>query len=153
MIYYNQWLGQDATLIAGQSRQNEMSAARFYAGLSPLRTAIQWIGALTSPMWRSMRARLRRRAALRELQGLDDRLLRDVGLTRGQIDELARSSFGRDMVHRIALRGGRPLLGLSRAKDKPACDVIALAPRRRARDAQAHHGKKQTRRSGSLDAA
>jgi len=152
MIYYDQWLSHDAKLTAVQSRQNEMRAAGFYANLSPFRSAIQWIGALIDPIRRSVRARLLHKAALRELKGLDDRLLTDIGLTRGQIDELARLSFGRELKHQIALHGGRPLLGLSAAAAKPVCDVIPLAPLRQARDLQARDEKQPTR-PHSRDAA
>lgn len=152
MIYYHQWLSQDAKLNAIQSRRNEANAASFYESLKPLRTAVQWIGSLIDRQAQSRRTRIRWKAGLRELRALDERLLKDIGLTSGQIAEFARHPIGSEMEHRIALRGGRPLLGLASGIQHEVCEVVPLAPMRQARDRQRRSDEKRQRRS-SLDAA
>jgi uncharacterized protein YjiS (DUF1127 family) len=53
-------------------------------------TPLRWIGGQLHAAfvaWRKMR---RRRAAIAELRGLDDLLLWDMGITRGEIDTVVR---------------------------------------------------------------
>lgn len=45
----------------------------------------------TAAAWLRMR---RRQAALRELQALDDRMLRDIGVTRGELPSLVAELVG-----------------------------------------------------------
>ena len=50
-------------------------------GGNPLGALERWIGGVLA----AWRCRLRRAAAIRELRAWDDRMLKDVGLTRGEI--------------------------------------------------------------------
>ncbi len=152
MIYYDQWLSQDVKFNAAQTRHNEVSAANIYATLRPLRLVSQAIGARVGELWETWRANRRWASGVRELSGLDDHLLNDIGLTRGQITELARSSMVGDVEHRLALRGGRPLLGWTKRKQPPSCDIIPLRPIRQARAVGESKGA-TPRHPRSLDAA
>lgn len=53
-----------------------------------------FIGGGIATLWRRFRAALRRRAAVAELSGLDDRMLADIGLSRGQIRAAVDSAAG-----------------------------------------------------------
>lgn len=52
------------------------------------------IGGGLARLWRNIRAALRRRAAIAELSALDDRMLADIGLSRGQIYAAVNSAAG-----------------------------------------------------------
>jgi uncharacterized protein YjiS (DUF1127 family) len=52
------------------------------------------IGGGIARLWRNIRMALRRRAAIAELSALDDRMLADIGLSRGQIHAAVDSAAG-----------------------------------------------------------
>ena len=53
-----------------------------------------FIGGGIASLWRGFRAALRRRAAIAELSALDDRMLADIGLSRGQIRAAVDTAAG-----------------------------------------------------------
>jgi len=71
------------------SSSSHLCASRTAQAPSILRQALRTI-ALTVALWQE-RARARR--SLRELNGLDDHALRDIGTTRGQINFEASKMF------------------------------------------------------------
>ena len=54
----------------------------------------EMIGGGIASLWGHIRTALRRRAAVAELNALDDRMLADIGLTRGQIHAAVDSAAG-----------------------------------------------------------
>ncbi len=59
----------------------------------------EMIGGGIARLWGHLRMALRRRAAIAELNALDDRMLADIGLSRGQIHAAvdAAAGFGPDL--------------------------------------------------------
>lgn len=55
-------------------------------------------------VYRAQRRRRQRRAAIRDLRTLDDRILRDIGMTRGDIPEVVDGLLSRRPEARTALR-------------------------------------------------
>lgn len=54
----------------------------------------EMIGGGLARLWTQLRGALRRRAAIAELSSLDDRMLADIGLTRGEIRAAVNSAAG-----------------------------------------------------------
>ena len=76
-----------STIEAPVARRTDLNTASWPAALArPLKQGIAWIG---------FRRRLRR--DVREMMALDDRILRDIGLNRSDIDCAAR--YGRAFDH------------------------------------------------------
>ena len=59
------------------------------------------------PVLRMVRDWLARRRAIRELEALDDRLLRDIGISRYEIREFVRDAYARDDVERRGPAGSK----------------------------------------------
>ena len=53
--------------------------------------SVRTIARVVLALWRELATELLLRKAVRELRGLDDRTLRDLGLRRGDIDHVARN--------------------------------------------------------------
>ena len=70
------------------------------------------------PVLRMVRDWLARRRAIRELEALNDRLLRDIGLSRCEIPQFVRDAYARDDVERR---------GAAASKDARAVDDEVLA--------------------------
>jgi len=68
----------------------------------------EMIGGGIARLWGHIRMALRRRAAVAELNALDDRMLADIGLSRGQIQAAvdAAAGFGADL--RVGLGTAKP---------------------------------------------
>lgn len=56
-----------------------------------IRPFVAWSGQQVSAPWSRYAAWRARRASLRALRALDDRMLEDIGLTRGDLDEAVRN--------------------------------------------------------------
>jgi uncharacterized protein YjiS (DUF1127 family) len=69
------------------------------------------------PVLRMVRDWLARRGAIRELEALNDRLLRDIGISRYEIPEVVRDAYARDDVERR---------GPAASKDAQAADDEVL---------------------------
>ena len=136
MIYYDQWLSNDPKLTAVKTRENEAHAATIYATLKLLRVALGQALALLRQGWQSWQAD----AALRELNRLDDYLLEDVGIARGQIAGLARNAVRGPRNHHVATRLAKPSPTKPAVDFKVECQVIPLIRARQARDGSGEHG-------------
>ena len=108
-----------AVLQALVARGHRLRAEAFHAALG---TAARLIGRLARAGWSGARAAARRyrdwrkrRLAIAELRSLDDRTLKDIGLSRGDVARLVRQ-----------LRQGLPV-----EEAKPGAEVVPL-PRTRA---------------------
>ena len=95
MIHYDQWFALDARLNEIRRQQNEASAARMYAILKPVREATGLLSSVLRGVWKAWCIQARRRAAFNELHGLDDRLLKDIGISRSQISRLVETGQAR----------------------------------------------------------
>jgi len=92
MIYYNQWLSPGTDL---QTQRNEAHAARLYGGLQPIEQLLGWVSSMAELAVQRWRAHALRRQALSELSGLDDRLLKDLGIARSGIRWTVQSTLSR----------------------------------------------------------
>ena len=69
------------------------TCARANRAPSPITNALQQLG--WSPAWRALRRWRKHRNAVASMQALDDRMLKDIGIDRSEIDSVVRGS-GRD---------------------------------------------------------
>ena len=86
-LTYEQWERRKQQII----RRAESARARalrglLYAVLRGLRTAAWAVLAVAGNWWRAYLHRRERNAAVRELHGLDDRTLKDIGINRSEIE-------------------------------------------------------------------
>ncbi len=89
-----------------------------------LGAAVRWIG---GGMWRAGRTALsgtvaawRRRVAVRQLQALDDRMLKDIGISRSEIHFMVRDQLSLGRATRVAA---------TRRDDRiPAQDPVVATP-------------------------
>ncbi len=148
MIHYDLWLSNDVRLTALKAQENEARAAKMYATLRPLRAAIGRASDVLRHGWLRWQAAACRRAALRDLSRMNDHLLEDIGMTRGQMAELARQSIdGARPVPAdkpvIVARRGRAM-----AEAQDACQVIPFARAAQLRDGRSEaEAKGRTRRA------
>ena len=140
MIYYDQWLSNDPKLKAVRARENEASAAATYAILKPLRIALGRASALLRQGWQSWQADLRRRAGLRELNRMDDRLLEDIGIARGQIAGLAHNVVRGQRTEYAAKRLIKPQPAQPAVDFKAECQVIPFVRARQLPDGSGENG-------------
>jgi uncharacterized protein YjiS (DUF1127 family) len=63
---------------------------RIARGRGLIRTTAAWVTVAAGSAWRSYAAWRKRRAAIRELRALDDRMLKDIGLGRSEIESAIR---------------------------------------------------------------
>lgn len=77
-------------------------------------------------LWAPLRQRLERRRAVRDLAALDDRLLRDVGLSRGEIPEVVAQEPGARGSMRTVWRDTVALYRLARVRRRMIRDLDAL---------------------------
>jgi len=68
-------------------QQTAFSSSAVQIGSTTITTRIAAVG---KDWWRRVCKEYRRRATARALQGLEDRTLKDIGLTRSEIDSIAR---------------------------------------------------------------
>lgn len=86
-LTYEQWERRKQQII----RRAEAARARALRGLvgavlRGLRTAAWAVAATAGKWWRAYALRRERNAAVRELHGLDDRELKDIGINRSEIE-------------------------------------------------------------------
>jgi uncharacterized protein YjiS (DUF1127 family) len=86
-LTYEQWERRKQQII----RRAEAARARALRGLvgvvlRGLGTAAGAVAATTGKWWRAYALRRERNAAVRELHGLDDRTLKDIGINRSEIE-------------------------------------------------------------------
>ena len=75
-----------------------------------LRTLARWLRVLASrSIWlvRGLAAERRRRRAISELQGFDDRVLADMGVTRGEIEFAVRNGRPRQLIRTVPVERRR----------------------------------------------
>lgn len=134
MIHYDLWLSNDVRLTALKAQDNAARAAKMYAALRPLRAVIGQASDVLRHGWLRWQAAACRRAALRDLNRMNDHLLEDIGMTRGQMAELARQSI--DGVRPVL--AAKPVIvsrrGRAMAEAKEACQVIPFARAAQLRD-------------------
>src|SRR5262245_32312306 len=87
----------------------------FVAVGAALRRAVMAVAVAASGHWRAYTGWLARRAAIKELGGLDDRVLKDIGLHRSEIESAV---YGPDPT-RLAEAKAAPVLFCKRAARKP----------------------------------
>jgi uncharacterized protein YjiS (DUF1127 family) len=93
-LTYEQWERRKQQII----RRAEVARAQALRGLvgavlRGLRTAAWAVAATAGKWWRAYALRRERNAAVRELHALDDRMLRDIGVSRSEIEWVV---YGRD---------------------------------------------------------
>jgi uncharacterized protein YjiS (DUF1127 family) len=86
-LTYEQWERRKQQIV----RRAEVARARALRGLvggvlRGLRTAASAVAATAGKWWRAYALRRERNAAVRELRALDDRELKDIGISRGEIE-------------------------------------------------------------------
>lgn len=85
------WITGDPVAIQHLQRANEERSAAFYAALKSIGRGF----ATMATTFRSLRAQWQRRqrklAAIRELNALDDYNLKDIGVSRGEIEHIAEA--------------------------------------------------------------
>lgn len=89
MIYHYIWTSTHPELRGILRQVNEDRSAAFYAVLKPLRNAVSNTLAAVSRFAENARRGARERAAMRELNALSDRTLKDIGVPRGEIRRIA----------------------------------------------------------------
>ena len=138
MIYYTSWLSNDAQLTTVQLQQNEANAARYHKNLGPVRYAVSRLTAMLRRGWQLWRSHARTRAAISELSSLDDRILKDIGVVRGQIPGLAKQAGDATLLQVSKIPSAIPTgpEAATKAVTRPECQVIPLVPPERKRDTQ-----------------
>ena len=86
-LTYEQWERRKQQIV----RRAEVARARALRGLvggvlRGLRTAASAVAATAGKWWRAYALRRERNAAVRELRAFDDRMLKDIGINRSEIE-------------------------------------------------------------------
>jgi len=110
-------------LIAGRQERSDATARAAYRIVSGVTGALSLLGRLTEPLGKAYGRWQRRRLAVKTLQSLDDRLLHDIGVSRGDI---------RRLVDETAERGAMTVpelaqLEAEREAEKPVVEELRLA--------------------------
>ena len=106
-LTYEQWERRKQQII----RRAEVARAQALRGLvgavlRELRTAAWTVAATAGKWWRAYALRRERNAAVRELHALDDRSLRDIGVSRSEIEWVVSSQQAARV--RAAVKAVRP---------------------------------------------
>ena len=135
MIYIASWLSNDTQLLKLRAQHNEALAARYYAHLGPVRLALNHLTSMLRRGWQLWRSDARKRTAIAELSGLDDRLLKDIGVARSQIPGLARAGLSKNASNAVhsKLVDTPPAIKLkpqtiAQPIPRPECQIIPLLP-------------------------
>ena len=133
-LTYEQWERRKQQIV----RRAEVARARALRGLvggvlRGLRTAASAVAATAGKWWRAYALRRERNAAVRELYGLDDRTLKDIGINRCEIEWVVD---GEDATR---LRDATIAANRSRRRDPTAGTGTALRPQPSARQSIKKH--------------
>ena len=133
-LTYEQWERRKQQIV----RRAEVARARALRGLvggvlRGLRTAASAVAATAGKWWRAYALRRERNAAVRELYGLDDRTLKDIGINRCEIEWVVD---GEDATR---LRDATIEANRSRRRDPTAGTGTALRPQPSARQSIKKH--------------
>jgi uncharacterized protein YjiS (DUF1127 family) len=90
MIYHYIWNSSNPHYRDILRRANEDRSASFYSALGVLRGGTMALRDAVSRLAARARRRARERVAVRELSALDDRALKDIGVVRGDIAQIAK---------------------------------------------------------------
>ena len=113
-----------AYVARGRSLQAEALRGAFAAAFRPVRRVVTGLAAVLLSGARVLRLWRCRRVALRELQSLDDRMLKDIGVPRGQILHVVDSLL-RDPADRPAPRSAEVLPLRRGATPEPRKELAA----------------------------
>lgn len=91
MGYHHIWITGDPVATRHLQRANEERSAAFYAALTSVGRGFATVAATTRSLHAQWQRRQRRLAAVRELNALDDYNLKDIGVSRGEIDHIAEA--------------------------------------------------------------
>ena len=108
----------------GRGLQAEALRGAFAAVFRPVVRVVTGLAAVLLAGTRSLRLWRRRRVALRELQSLDDRMLKDIGVPRGQILYVVESLL-RDPADKPAPRSAEVLPLRRGAVPEPRTELAA----------------------------
>ncbi len=119
MAYHYLWLSSNPDLADQLRRANEERSAAFYQAFARLWRRLAALKNVVAPVAGWLRRRVRERAALRELAALDDYSLKDIGVSRGEIQRIARS-FGDGTEESRRPGGDRNTASTTAAPNVPA---------------------------------
>lgn len=89
MAYHYIWMSNQPHLAGFLRRANEERSAAIYATFRGIGRGIRLVGAAVTGFLARQARKQRERAAIRDLEALDDRLLKDIGVARGEIRRVA----------------------------------------------------------------
>ena len=119
------WFLGDPTLsaafIKGKNEQSEVMASRFRFAMEGVRETAAALREAASGVRAWAIRRRRAHAAIAVLRGLDDRLLSDIGIGRGEIVAAARHGFRSEDDYR-SVAGPRSRGGHGRRRGRPEPD-------------------------------
>ena len=113
-----------AYVARGRGLQAEALRGAFAATFRPVGRIVAGLSTALLSGLRSLRLWRRRRVALRELQSLDDRMLKDIGVPRGQIFHVVESLL-RDPADQPAPRSAEVLPLRRGAAPEPRKELAA----------------------------
>ena len=122
-LTYEQWERRKQQIIRrAEAARGQALRGLVGAVLRGLRTAAWAVAATAGKWWRAYALRRERSAAVRELHALDDRTLKDIGITRGEIEWVVD---GEDATR---LRDATIAANRSRRRDPTAGTSTTLRP-------------------------
>lgn len=139
MFGYDIFLSEHPEYQVFRRRRNEARAAAFYAAAKPLRSALATGVRLSGRAFQGLARWRVQRQVVRELSALDDRVLRDIGIERGDIRAIARG-FVLNSETAVTAAELAPAESAPLAKPRPA------APQVRPRLAAIAGGRRDTQR-------
>lgn len=155
MINYNPWLSNDAHSRTLQAQHNENMAASYFEALKPLRVALDTTLSPLRHAAQFWRRRQLHNKAVRELSALDDHMLKDIGISRSQIGNVALMASLEPQSAGLARSSIRPAAAKP-AQQRPAeteCQIIPLAQPDRTHEIQHHPNSRRHRYPLPLNAA
>lgn len=114
---YYYWLASDLSQRERLRRANEARLTAWAEAWNRLAADLQAGRAALAGLAARLQRMRREAATLRELRALDDRILRDIGLSRAEIREAVRNPRPRRPAPRLAV-----VAGAARPANDPCCD-------------------------------